>query len=96
MKRVLLFAIMALSTVSAWAHKDRILSPRPDGVIPEVPAEYRETRLHIEYAKEGKVRSMRFVSGGRESNVEQCVPASLPKASPRRLDLNGSWCHYVV
>lgn len=91
--RCFLFAAGALLTVSAWAHVDQILSLRPDGAISGLPTEYRETRLHIEYARAGEVRSMHFISGGRVTNVEPCVLATLSNASPQHLELNGSWYH---
>lgn len=39
------------------------------------------------------MRSMHFISGGRETNVEPCVLAALSNASPQRLELSGSWYH---
>jgi hypothetical protein len=40
---------MVLAT-AALAHKDRILSVRMDGAIPELPPAYQATRLHVAFS----------------------------------------------
>ncbi len=85
MKRAGLFFVLSLLAAPALAHRDRILSLRPDGVIPELPAADSQTRMHIEYAKGGGLRSLRFVSSGRQTDVERCVLERFPTAAPRVL-----------
>jgi hypothetical protein len=47
MKRAaILIAFIVLAT-AAFAHQDRILTVRADGVIPELPPAYQTTRLHV-------------------------------------------------
>jgi hypothetical protein len=95
MKRATLFVLFAIIVGSAEAHMDRILSVLPDGIIPEMPAAYSATRLHIGFSitESGSLSSLRFISSGRETDIQPCLLALVSNASAPRLFLRGSWYH---
>jgi len=90
-----LLVALALSTGAAHAHRDRILSLRADGAIPELPAPYADTRLRIDYSttSAGRVSQLSFTSGKRSTTVPSCLLALISRASPAGLRLTGSWYH---
>jgi hypothetical protein len=95
MKRTtLLVAFMVLAT-AAFAHRDRILSVRADGVIPELPSAYQTTRLHVAFSEgdAGTLQQLNFLSSGRETSVQPCLLRLVSKGSFRHLLITGSWYH---
>jgi hypothetical protein len=99
MKRISLLAFTILASVAlahvALAHRDRILSVRPDGVIPELPIAYEATRLRIAFSEgdAGALQQLDFLSSGRETGVQPCLLRLVPKSSFRQLKVTGSWYH---
>lgn len=87
---------MLLAT-TAWAHQDRVLSVRVNGVIPELPAAYRTTRLHIAFSNgdAGALQKLIFMSSGRETSIQPCLLQLVPKGSFHQLVVAGSWSHHV-
>jgi hypothetical protein len=51
MKRITLLVAFTVLTTAALARQDPGLSVRQDGVIPEHPPAYRQTRLHITFSQ---------------------------------------------
>jgi hypothetical protein len=95
MKRTTFLLVFALLSGATWAHQDRILSVRQDGVIPELPAAYSATRLHVVFSHgdHGGLLSLRFVSSGRETNLPACLVRLVADSSTHRLFVVGSWYH---
>jgi hypothetical protein len=95
MERTTLLLVFALLSGAAGAHQDRILSVRPDGVIPELPAAYGATRLHVAFSQgdHGGLHSLRFVSSGHETNLPPCLLRLVSDSSAHRLFVVGSWYH---
>ena len=95
MKRItLLVALTVLATVVS-AHEDVSLSVRQDGVIPELPSAYSQTRLHVTFSEgdAGALQQLTFLSSGRETSVQPCLLRLVPNGSFRQLFLTGSWYH---
>lgn len=96
MKRItLLAALVVLLSTAAFAHTDRILSVRSDGVIPELPPTYQTTRLHVAFSEgdAGVLERLDFLSSGQETSVKPCLLKLVPKSSLQQLFLSGSWYH---
>jgi hypothetical protein len=96
MNRAALVLLLSWLVVgAAEAHKDRILSVQSDGVIPELPAAYSATRLHIAFSSTegGSLSGLRFISSGRENSLQQCLLRLVSASSAHRLSLYGSWYH---
>lgn len=94
-KRTLLLIAFVLFATAAWAHQDRILSVNVNGVILELPAAYRTTRLHIAFSggDAGALQQLNFMSSGRETRIQPCLLQLVPRGSFRQLFLVGSWYH---
>jgi hypothetical protein len=95
MKRTTLLVAFVVLATAALAHKDRILSVRVDGAIPELPSAYQTTRLHIAFSEgdAGALQQLNVLSSGRETSVQPCLLRLVPKGSFRQLFLAGSWYH---
>ena len=93
-RTTLLVAFTVLATVAS-AHKDRILSVHPDGVIPELPPAYAATRLRVAFSEgdAGALQQLALLSSGQETSVQPCLLRLVPKGSSRQLFLAGSWYH---
>jgi hypothetical protein len=93
-RATLLIGIIVFAT-AALAHKDRILSVRMDGTIPELPPDYQTTRLHIAFSEggAGALQQLDFLSSGRKTSVQPCLLRLVPKGSFHQLFLAGSWYH---
>ena len=89
----LALAALCLIPAGAAAHKDRKLSLAADGSIPELPAEYRNTRVLIEFDAGGQVTSVAVKSKGQETRVPSCVLQALKSKSGSDVKLSGSWYH---
>jgi hypothetical protein len=94
-KRVALLVAFVMLATAALAHQDRILSVRADGSIPELPAIYQATRLHVAFSDgdAGALQRLNFLSSGRETSIQPCLLRLVPKGSLRQLFLKGSWYH---
>lgn len=90
MRRLAAF-IACLATGSACAHVDTILTLRPDGSIPELPAQYASARLQIGWpvAEQG----VTFSVNGRAVSVPRCALSGVKSRSLAQVDLSGSWYH---
>jgi hypothetical protein len=95
MKHITLLVAFNMLATAALGHQDTGLSVHQDGVIPELPSAYSQTRLHVTYS-EGDARALQqltFVSSGRETSVQPCLLRLVPKGSFRQISLSGSWYH---
>jgi hypothetical protein len=95
MKRATLLVAFIVLATAALAHRDRILSVRVDGTIPELPSAYQTTRLHVSFSEgaAGALQQLNFLSSGRETSVQPCLLRLVPKGSVSQLFLTGSWYH---
>jgi hypothetical protein len=95
MRRTTLLAALMVLATAAFAHQDRILSVRADGVIPELPAAYQTTRLHVAFSQgdAGALQQLDLISAGRATSIKPCLLSLVPKGSLRQLFLTGSWYH---
>ncbi|KQV47789.1 MULTISPECIES: hypothetical protein [unclassified Duganella] len=76
---------------SAHAHVDTILTLRPDGSMPELPAQYANARLQIGWPVARKGVTLRV--NGRAVSVPLCALAGVKSRSLAQVDLSGSWYH---
>lgn len=95
MKRGLALAILALLAVEAGAHQDRRLTLSPDGAIPELPAPYDTTRLHVDFIGPGvsRLAAISLSVPGHALRLPPCLLAQIPEASKATTELTGSWYH---
>lgn len=90
-----LLALALLSPTLAWPHADRILSIRADGSIPELPADFKDTRivLRLSDAPRPRLLAFKLVSGGRTTVVAPCLLQMVELASAKDIQVAGSWYH---
>src|SRR5262245_47510698 len=95
MKRITLLVAFTVLATLASAHQDTILFIGPDGIIQQLPPEYKWTRLRVAFSEgdAGALQQLIFLSSGRETNVQPCLLRLVPKGSFDRLFLTGSWYH---
>ena len=96
MKRLIALLLAATFASAASAHQDRILTLASDGAIPELPAPYAATRLHVEFEGRGRKTRVSVIAlsvPGHENRLPRCLLAQLPPASRKAIELSGSWFH---
>ncbi len=91
MRRLAAAIAACLAAGSACAHVDTILTLRPDGSMPELPAQYASARLQIGWPVAGK--GVTFSVFGREVSVPRCALTGVKSRSMAQVDLSGSWYH---
>jgi len=95
MKRCIALLLFAALAAGAEAHQDRRLTLSADGAIPELPATYAATRLHVDFNGPG-VSSLAALSlsvPGHALRLPACLLAQIPAASKATTELTGSWYH---
>jgi hypothetical protein len=86
--------LLALA-IGVEAHQDRRLTLSPDGAMPELPAPYDTTRLHVDFSGPG-ASPLAMVSlsvPGHALRLPPCLLAQIPAASKATTELTGSWYH---
>jgi hypothetical protein len=77
---------------AANAHKDRILSVKPDGLIPEIPASFGRVSLNIKGL--GSAAPMvQFRVGKYLTDLPSCVTRVIRTKSQSDIRITGSWHH---
>jgi hypothetical protein len=89
--RSLLF-LLALVASTASAHKDRILSIRPDGSVPEIPASFGRVFLNIS-GLGGSKPTVQFRSGKKVNVLPSCVTRYINSSKVSDILVTGSWYH---
>jgi hypothetical protein len=86
--------VWALASLQAWAHRDRILTVREDGSMPELPREYSNARLHIDLSAAAKNRDpLIFTVGAQEFRLPRCALSPVKTKSITAVRVSASWYH---
>jgi hypothetical protein len=84
--------ITALFTSAAAAHQDRILTVRPDGSIPEIPAALGPVSLKIS-GLGSPTPSVQFRAGTHINNLPDCATRFIRSKGQGDVFVTGSWYH---
>jgi len=87
---LLLTSLLAIGT--AYAHQDRILTIRPDGSVPEIPASFGPVSLRISDLG-APVPMVKFSSGIHHNNLPSCVTRLIQTQQLSDVFVTGSWYH---
>lgn len=87
-----LLLTLILMLGAAHAHRDRILTIRSDGSIPEIPASFG--RVFLKVSNLGSpTPTVQFSSGTQRNDLPPCVTRLISARQQSDLLLTGSWYH---
>ncbi|WP_394537639.1 hypothetical protein PRJ39_16155 [Lysobacter enzymogenes] len=88
--RFFILAALLTTATSAPAHQDRVLTLRPDGRLPEIPAEFGRAVADIRWPDDGPVR-IELTVGASTYTVPTCVTELIRTRERRDVEFSGSW-----
>lgn len=92
--RILLTLLLwLLCSLAAAAHQDTRLDVLADGSMPGLPEQHRDARLTILFDAASALKTLKFKSSGRETQVPHCALHEIRSQTSSHVMAFGSWYH---
>ena len=84
--------ILLLNNASVYAHQDQILSVRPDGSIPGIPASFGHVNFNVKDLGTAHPQ-IKFQVANHRTVIPSCLTRLIRSKNLSDIELRGSWYH---